>query len=144
MLKPDHYSKLERMYLSAPINGFFIPDINISQGKAEISMTIREDFFHAAHGVHGAVYFKALDDAAYFAASSLVFDVFILTVSFSTYFTRPISHGIMNSIGEVVHNSRRIIIAESRLFNLKGHVLARGSGTFMRSRIPLDADVGYL
>jgi len=144
MPNPDHYAKLERMYLSAPINEYFRPEIKISHGKAEITMIVRDDFFHAAHGVHGAVYFKALDDAAYFAASSLVFDVFILTVSYTTYFTRQISQGVMHSIGEVVHNSRRIMIAESQLLDSKGHVLARGSGTFMRSRITLDASVGYL
>jgi hypothetical protein len=33
---------------------------------------VRPDFFHAAHAVHGSVYFKALDDAAFFAVASLV------------------------------------------------------------------------
>ena len=33
-------------------------------------MTVRPDFFHAAGAVHGSVYFKLLDDAAYFDALS--------------------------------------------------------------------------
>ena len=37
---------------------------------------------HAAGAVHGSYYFKVLDDACYFAANSLVSDVFVLTVSF--------------------------------------------------------------
>jgi acyl-coenzyme A thioesterase PaaI-like protein len=34
---------------------------------------------HSIHAVHGSVYFKALDDAAFFAVNSLVEDVFVLT-----------------------------------------------------------------
>ena len=138
-----HYHKLERMYLSAPINEYFQPRIHISQGAAEISMAVRPVFFHAAHGVHGSVYFKALDDAAFFAVSSLVDDVFMLTVSFNIYLTRPISQGVMKSTGKVVQRSRRLYIAESELFDSRGRTIGRGSGTFMRSEMPLDPTMGY-
>ena len=35
--------------------------------------------------MHGSVYFKALDDAAYFAVSSLVTDYLLVTVSFNLH-----------------------------------------------------------
>jgi len=70
----EHYRKLERMYASAPINDFFRPVMQVSEGRAVITMKVRRDFYHAANAVHGALYFKALDDAAFFAVNSLVPD----------------------------------------------------------------------
>ena len=89
----DHFAKLERMYASAPINRYFAPELRVSEGRADLVIPVRADFFHAAHAVHGSVYFKALDDSAFFAVSSLVLDVFVLTVSFNVYLTRPITEG---------------------------------------------------
>jgi uncharacterized protein (TIGR00369 family) len=93
--------------------------------------------------VHGSVYFKALDDAAFFAANSLVTDVFVLTATFNIYFMRPISEGELKATGWVVHRSRNLIVAESEVQDSLGRQIARGSGTFMRSQIALGPEVGY-
>ena len=77
--RDDHFRRLERMYRAAPANEYFRPDISIEEGTAEVRLVVRPDFFHAASAVHGSVYFKLLDDATFFAASSLVDDVFVLT-----------------------------------------------------------------
>ena len=106
-------------------------------------MPVRPDLFHAAGAVHGAVHFKLLDDAAFFAANTLVDDVFVLTVSFNVYFTRPVSEGEMKAIGRVVHRSRRLLIAEAELVDSNGREIARGSGSFMRSNIALSSVPGY-
>ncbi len=74
----EHYRKLERMYAAAPVNAYFRPELKVSEGKAEVVIPVRPEFFHAAHAVHGAVYFKALDDASFFAVSSVVTDVFVV------------------------------------------------------------------
>jgi acyl-coenzyme A thioesterase PaaI-like protein len=66
---------------------------------------VRPEFFHAAHAVHGSVYFKALDDAAFFAVNSLVTDVFVLTASYNLYLTRPVTEGALRAVGRVVHRS---------------------------------------
>jgi len=139
----QHYRKLERMYASAPTNEYYAPTMRVSEGRAEIVIPVRPEFYHAAGAVHGAVYFKALDDAAFFAANSLVADVFVLTVSFNVYFTRPIADGEMKAEGRVVHSSRRLLVAEARLTDSHGREIARGSGTFMRSTIPLSPELGY-
>lgn len=133
----EHFRKLERMYLSAPINEFYAPEIHITKGQAQVTLPVRPDFFHAAQSVHGAVFFKLLDDSAFFAANSLVKDVFVLTVSFNVYFTGPISEGVMQATGKIVQASKRLIIAESVIANSKAREIARGSGTFMRSKILL-------
>jgi uncharacterized protein (TIGR00369 family) len=139
----EHYRKLERMYASAPINDYFRPVMEVSEGHAVVSMKVRRDFYHAANAVHGALYFKALDDAAFFAVNSLVPDRFVLTVSLNAYLIRPISEGEVRAVGQVVHRSRRLFVAESQLFDSAGNEIARGSGTFVPSDIPLTPQIGY-
>jgi uncharacterized protein (TIGR00369 family) len=140
----EHYRRLERMYASAPINNYFAPTMRVSEGRAEVGIQMRPDFFHAAKAVHGLVYFKLLDDAAFFAVNSIVHDVFVLTVSFNIYMTRPVSAGELKARGRVVHRSRRLYLAESELVNAEGQEVARGSGVFMRSTIVLSPEVGYV
>jgi uncharacterized protein (TIGR00369 family) len=139
----DHYRKLERMYASAPLNDYYRPKLTVGEGESEIVISVGPHLFHAAHAVHGSVYFKMLDDAAFFAANSLVEDVFVLTVSFTVYLTRPVTEGEMRSRGRVVHRSRRLFVAESEVFDSRGRTVARGSGTFMRSSHALTPDIGY-
>ena len=62
----DHHRKLEAMYLGGPINAFYRPTIAVSDGEAVIEMDVRPEFWHAASAMHGSVYFKLLDDAAFF------------------------------------------------------------------------------
>jgi uncharacterized protein (TIGR00369 family) len=143
MPNAEHFRRLERMYLSAAINAYYAPSISIGEGCAEVSVAVRPEFFHAAGAVHGAVYFKMVDDAAFFAANSLVDDWFLVTVSFNLYLTRPVSEGQMRAVGRVVHRSRRLFIAEAELTDASGREIARGSGTFMRSAIPLASVPGY-
>lgn len=140
----EHFRKLERMYhQAAPINRFYRPTLSVSHGAAELRMPVRPELFHAAHAVHGSVYFKALDDAAFFAVNSLVTDVFVLTVSFTIYLTRPITEGTLRAMGRVVHRSRNLFLAEAELQDGQERQVGRGSGSFMRSKIALTPDVGY-
>jgi uncharacterized protein (TIGR00369 family) len=137
-----HFRALEAMYVNGPINQFFRPAIHIERGVAEVRMSVRPDMHHAAHAAHGATYFKMLDDAAFFAVQSLVTDVFVLTVSFNLHLLKPVLDGEMVATGKVVHESKRLFIADSTVV-VEGQPVARGSGTFMRSAIRLDAKVGY-
>ena len=140
----EHFRKLERMYQAAPTNEYYRPVLKISRGEAELEIAVRPEFFHAAAAVHGSVYFKALDDAAYFAVNSLVTDVLVLTVSYNLYLTRPVSEGVLRARGRVVHQSRQLFLAEGELFDGESRPIARGTGSFMRSNIPLSPDVGYV
>ena len=139
----EHYRKLEHMYLKAPINAFYSPQISISHGEAEITIPVKADFFHAADAVHGSVYFKLLDDAAFFAVNSLIEDYFALTATFTTYLLRPISEGTMKATGKVAYAGARSFIAEAVVVDGEGKEIARGSGNFVVSKIRLSADMGY-
>jgi uncharacterized protein (TIGR00369 family) len=138
-----HFRTLERMYLIAPINLIYKPTIAIAEGTAEIEIAVDPAFFHAAGGLHGSVYFKMLDDACFFAVNSLVEDVFVLTTSFTTYFTRPVSGGRLVARGRVVHAGKNVLLAEAQLEGSDGKEVGRGNGSFMKSRIPLSSLAGY-
>jgi uncharacterized protein (TIGR00369 family) len=140
----EHFRRLERMYASAPINDFFRPTLHIpAAGVAELHLTIRPDFHHAAGAAHGAVYFKALDDATFFAANSVVEDVFVLTVSFNLYLTRPVTEGPVVAHGRLVSRSKRLYLAEGVMEDERGREIARGSGAFMPSAVALAPEIGY-
>jgi uncharacterized protein (TIGR00369 family) len=139
-----HFETLVAMYNEAPINKWFRPRLTIlAEGRAEIDLPVREEFHHPAGAIHGAIYFKALDDATFFAVQSLVKDSFVLTSSFQLYLLRPVSEGRLLARGNVVSQSKRLFIAEGVLFDSRGKEVARGSGTFMPSSIPLGPELGY-
>ena len=139
----QHYRQLESMYQAAPVNEFYHPIMTVSQGQAEISIVTDARHHHSAGGMHGSVYFKMLDDAAWFACNSLEAEVFVLTTSFTTYITRPISEGKITAIGKVVNKNNSQWIAEAVLYNEEGKELARGNGIFVRSKVPLVNAKGY-
>lgn len=139
----EHYSKLENMYLTANCNQPYKPRIEIGDGTCEISIDVKKDFFHAAQAVHGSVYFKLLDDTSFFAANSLEKDHFVLTTSYTTYMTKPVTSGTMKAIGKVVNRTKRTFIAESYIIDSDGEEVGRGSGVFTITKAKLTSIPGY-
>ena len=139
-----HYRALESLYAAAPINRLFDSRLEIpAAGSSRIHFTIDARHFHAAGAAHGTSYFKMLDDAAFYAANSLVTDRFLLTTQFSLLLTRPLGEGPVVADGRWISGQRRVFVAEARLVDATGEEVARGTGTFMRSRIPLATLDGY-
>lgn len=138
-----HYRSLERMYQAAPFNALFAPHLVVSNERAEIQIELTEQYHHAGGAVHGSVFFKMLDDAAYFAANSIEPEFFVLTTAFTTYLTRPISTGKMVAKGRVVNKNRSQIIAEAVVFDDHGKEIGRGNGIFVRSKNKLKEVKGY-
>jgi uncharacterized protein (TIGR00369 family) len=139
-----HYRALEQLYAAAPINNIFKSRLEIvSEGFARIHFLVDESVYHAAGAVHGTTYFKMLDDAAFYAANSLITDHFLLTTAFNLFLTRPIHKGNLVAEGRWVSGRRRVLVADARLIDADGEEVARGTGTFMRSRIALATLPGY-
>ncbi len=140
----QHHRALERLYLSAPINAKFNSRLEITgEGAARLQFEVSEDIYHAAGAAHGTIYFKMLDDAAFYAANTLVTDRFLLTTSFNLHFSKPVRAGPAVAEGRWVSGRRRVLVAESRLIDAEGDEIGRGTGTFMRSRIALSSLAGY-
>lgn len=144
-METDHFRKLERMYLQARVNTelFDTSSCRIGQETAEIGLTIDDKYHHALGAIHGSVYFKLLDDAAFFAVSSIVRDAFVLTTSFNLNIIRPANKGQLKAIGKVKFKSRELFVAEASLFNEAGKEIAFGTGNFSKSKIPLSEEIGY-
>jgi len=139
-----HFRALETLYRQAPINRLFHSKIEIvEEGFARIRFDIDEAVFHAAAAAHGTIYFKMMDDAAFYACNSLVTDRFLLTTAFNLLFTRPIKSGPVVAEGRWASGRRRVYVADARLIGPDGEEAARGTGTFMRSHIPLSTLPGY-
>ena len=139
-----HWRALERLYAHAPINKLFESTIQIDgEGLARIRFRVDETVYHAAGAAHGTIYFKMLDDAAFYAANTMITDRFLLTTSFNLHFIRPIRSGMITAEGRWTSGRRRVLVAESRLVDDEGEEIARGTGTFMRSHIPLSGLAGY-
>ena len=139
-----HWRALEGLYASAPINHMFRSSLEIlGEGLSRITFVAEPDCFHAAGAAHGTIYFKMLDDAAFYAANTLVTDRFLLTTSFNLHLSKPIKGGTVVAEGRWVSGRRRVLVAESRLVDEEGDEVARGTGTFMRSRIALSGLPGY-
>lgn len=140
-----HWRALERLYRAAPINSLFASRLEIvEEGAARIRFLIEPGCFHAAGAAHGTIYFKMLDDAAFYAANTLVTDRFLLTTSFNLHFSKPVRGGEVVAEGHWVSGRKRVLVAESRLVDAEGEEIGRGTGTFMRSRIPLSSLPGYV
>jgi uncharacterized protein (TIGR00369 family) len=140
----EHYRKLEHLYSVAPVNQWYEPELHIEEGRSELRMELRPDYHHSAGAVHGSVYFKALDDATFFAANSLVEAYFVLTAKFEIEFLRPVSSGELRAIAQVTDKNDKRIFAEGRLYDSDGQLIGRGKGSFAISKIALTPDVGYV
>lgn len=139
-----HFRALESLYAAAPINRLFESTLEIPEsGIARIHFTIDSRFYHAGGAAHGTSYFKMLDDAAFYACNSLLTDRFLLTTAFNLLLTRPLKEGPVVAEGRWVSGQRRVFIGEARLVDAEGNEAARGTGTFMRSSIPLAGLPGY-
>ena len=140
-----HYKKLETMYLGANVNTkiFDTTTYKIETEKATIKLAVSEDYFHALSAIHGTVYFKMLDNAAYFAVSSIIKGCFMLTSSFNINILRPVSKGMLTTFGTVRYKSSNLFAAEAKLYNQDGKEVAFGTGNFARSKILLSEEVVY-
>ena len=139
-----HFRALESLYRQAAINRLFESEIEIAEpGFARIRFDIGPATNHAAGAAHGTLYFKMMDDAAFYACNSMVSDRFLLTTAFNLVFTRPLKNGPVVAEGRWVSGKRRVFVGEARLLLPDGEEAARGTGTFMRSHIPLSSLEGY-
>lgn len=139
-----HLRALESLYASAPINAQFASTLSLADaGQSVIQFTVTPAAFHAAGAAHGTLYFKMLDDAAFYAANTLVSDRFLLTTAFNLHFTKALKSGPARAEGRWISGRRRVFVAEARIVDSDGEECARGTGTFLRSHIALSGLDGY-
>ncbi|RAP29451.1 hypothetical protein DID76_04140 [Candidatus Marinamargulisbacteria bacterium SCGC AG-414-C22] len=134
-----HYSNLVKFYYAAPINQDLKPNLVVKKGKSTLITTIQERHFHSGNAAHGSIIFKTLDDAAYFAAHSLVQSHFLVTMSLTCQFIKPVFAETITSIGHVIQHSNRFVVSEATSYNKNNDVVAHGTGRFCCSKILLSS-----
>jgi len=130
----DHYKNLEKIWLLSPINEAYPPTVEVLEKESTISVDARPDQFHFMGAIHGAVYFKLLDDSAYFAAASMNDESPMLTASFTTNISKPVSSGRIKAIGKVVKVEGKKIYTESVMFDEEGNEIAKANGLFLPAK----------
>ncbi len=138
-----HFRRLEAMYDDAPVTRLYGTRLAVGEGEATVTLPVREEFFHAAGALHGSAYFRAMDDAAFFAANSAVRDTFVLTVSFHVELRRPVTGGVLTARGRLTNREGRKLEARATLLDDEGKLVARGSGTFLARGPALTPEIGY-
>lgn len=139
MNREKHYKLLEQMYGQAPIHSFYLDiSLKVEDHKSTVTLPVRKEFCHAGAAVHGSVYFKLLDDAAYFAVQSVVHDYFIVTTQFDIQLLRPVTSGTLIAIGEAHFIANNLFAATAELRDEKGRLIAKGQGQFMKSKMALE------
>jgi uncharacterized protein (TIGR00369 family) len=145
MSKADHFRKLETLFHFAPLNQeiFKGSELEVEDEQATLKLGIGRQYFHAAEAMHGAIYFKLLDDSAYFAAASVEPTYFLLTKSYTIHFRRPVMEDQLTAIGKVIEVNKKEILASSAIFNSEGKLVANGEGIFVRGAKRLDELEGF-
>lgn len=138
-----HFRGLEGVFKSSPINARLPAELRVAEGTATLVLDVVVALHHAAGTLHGAHVFKALDDAAFFAASSVEREFFLATTTFTVHLLRPIESGKLIAEGLVVRAGRTLSWAEARALDEDGRVVAFGSGSFARSGVRLASLPGY-
>jgi acyl-coenzyme A thioesterase PaaI-like protein len=138
-----HFARLENMYRTAACNRGLKVKVKISDGSAEILIPVNPSSFNAAGNVDTSFLFKILEDAGNCAVNSVVLQYAMEAVHFNIYLSRPVNQGELYARAHFMIKSGDSYIVESVLTDLKGMEIARGSGTFRKSRARLSAKRGY-
>ena len=129
----EHLARLEDVYHGAPTNRLIPARLQLSTGAAHLEMPIADEHAQAVGQVHGMLYFKALDESSFYAANTLVDDVFLTTASLNVQFLAPLTSGPMLADATVVHAARSSFIVDATVRDTTGRLLARSTGTFVRT-----------
>jgi uncharacterized protein (TIGR00369 family) len=134
------YDALMKILPLAPINKLYQPrNLVVRKGEASLEMPVLEQFFNGGYMLHGSAYFKGLDETAWFAANSLADKFALATTSFTTYILRSVRTGNLQVRARVISATKNLVVVESDMFNDSDILVARGSGTFQPTQIPITA-----
>ena len=139
----SHCEKLENLYLATLSDKDHDPAIHIGPGKAEIVVPVQQALCHPAGSVLDSIAFKTMADAAVFAVNSIVDDALVLTETFTIYLSHPAPAGELIARGRFLGTSGDQFLAEAVVIDVERKEIGRGSGAFVKSDIPLSADIGY-
>lgn len=140
----QHNLKLMHLFETARIQTLYAGiRMELHRGECRITYPISEQMFHGGGALHGSVYFKMLDDAAYFAAATFEPQFFLLTARFTINLLKPLHSGTITAIGSCQETTGKRFQATAKLLDAESAVVAEGSGLFLPSSKPWGQLEGY-
>lgn len=102
------------------------------EGGAVVDLPYNPNLDHALGGIHGGVYATMLDTAGWFtAAATTDRSCWVATSEFTVHLLEPVQRAPLRSVGRLVKVGKRQVVAEMRLEDEAGRLVAHGVGTFI-------------
>jgi uncharacterized protein (TIGR00369 family) len=116
-----------------------IDGIEAEEGRVTVTMTAREYHYNPLGTVHGGVLATLLDTAAACAVhSTLPAAVGYSSLDLTTKFLRPVTleSGQLRCVGSVISQGRRTALAEARLTDGSGRLVAHATSSCLLFPLP--------
>jgi uncharacterized protein (TIGR00369 family) len=105
---------------------------NLDWGASRLEMPVEEKHFQPYGMVHGGVYASVVDAAAFWAVYPQVDEDFgITTIELKLNYLAPSSSGSLIAKGKSIKVGKTICLAEARVEDERGKLLAHGTETMM-------------
>jgi uncharacterized protein (TIGR00369 family) len=107
----------------------------MQDGQAEMSWKPTPDMANPFGSVHGGIIATLIDEVTGAAVTSSIESASAPTVSLNVEYLHPIPiGGTCTAVGEIVRMGRAMAIADGRILNEEGKLLARGTCIFQIPR----------
>ena len=101
---------------------------NYERGRVRLDMDVKHEHTNVHHIAHGGVAATMIDTAMGIACFTC--DKGVVTLEMNLSFISPVCEGRIYAEGEVIHNGKRTMVCEGRVFDEAGTLCLRASGTF--------------
>jgi uncharacterized protein (TIGR00369 family) len=116
--------------------------LEVDEGRVVVEMTVREFHYNPLGSVHGGVLSTLLDTAAACAVhSTLPAGTGYTSLDLNVKFLRPatVATGVLRCEGTVLQRGRRTALAEARLTDAAGRLIAHATSSCLLFEIPTTA-----
>ena len=101
---------------------------NYERGRVRLDMDVRHEHTNVHHIAHGGVAATMIDTAMGIACFTC--DKGVVTLEMNLSFISPVCEGLVYAEGEVIHNGKRTMVCEGRVFDEEGTLCLKATGTF--------------
>lgn len=125
------------LFRSAPIIKTFGMSLQYDdQQQAVVELPYNPAFDHALGGTHGGVIAMMLDTAGWFTVAPY-YGSWIATVEFHVRLLEPATGQALRATGKLIRIGKRLAVAEMEVRSADKRLIARGSGTFSLTSVPI-------
>ena len=119
----------------------------LDMGYSKVVIPVGPTHMNPFGGLHGGVFSSVIDTAAYWSAyGDLEEKQGLVTIDFKVDLLAPVLNGIVAAMGRTIKSGKTLFLAEARMFNEHGQMLAHGTSKLMVTshKQTIHEAVGYL